>query len=417
MAPNTLFDKSFLQSLSVDESVWFDHFLSPVVCPLFFVETLADLSKTSLSGKRTAEAEVRVIADKTPVLTGTPCAHHAQLCISNLLGREIPMNGRIPVAGGKTVRAQSGKTGVVFSAAPEAEAFSRWQREEFGDVERLFATQWRDMLSKLDLPRVAEGMRKLGVSSKSCKTMQQAYDIAEAVIQSREDPFDQAALLFSFVSVPQPVQVAILKRWSIDSYRPLSKFAPFAAHVLKVELFFQIALAANLISTERASNRVDVAYLCYLPFCNIFVSGDKLHRACSEVFLRKDQDFVWGADLKLELGRQNAEFSNKPSAEKEKGLMQFAPSPIETSDGLLVGLWDKHMPGWRNRNDNQINLSAEAERKLVAQLKELKHAPQVGEVEDDELVGGVEEISIERRVPKRKGNWWLLPKDLQDAES
>ena len=45
VGPIALFDKSFLQSLSLDESVWFDHFFLPVVSPLFFVETLADLTK------------------------------------------------------------------------------------------------------------------------------------------------------------------------------------------------------------------------------------------------------------------------------------------------------------------------------------------------------------------------------------
>ena len=43
--PITLFDKSFLQSLNLDESVWFDHFFLTNVCPLFYVETLADLGK------------------------------------------------------------------------------------------------------------------------------------------------------------------------------------------------------------------------------------------------------------------------------------------------------------------------------------------------------------------------------------
>jgi hypothetical protein len=45
MGPITLFDKSFIQSLSLDEAVWFDKFFMPVVCPIFFVETLADLGK------------------------------------------------------------------------------------------------------------------------------------------------------------------------------------------------------------------------------------------------------------------------------------------------------------------------------------------------------------------------------------
>ncbi len=42
MGPITLFDKSFLQSLSIDESVWFDNFFYSVICPIFYVETLAE---------------------------------------------------------------------------------------------------------------------------------------------------------------------------------------------------------------------------------------------------------------------------------------------------------------------------------------------------------------------------------------
>lgn len=65
MGPITLFDKSFLQSLSVDESVWFDHFFTTNICPLFYVETLADLHKEVRPG-RTPEQEVGIIADKFP---------------------------------------------------------------------------------------------------------------------------------------------------------------------------------------------------------------------------------------------------------------------------------------------------------------------------------------------------------------
>src|SRR5271167_1651952 len=61
----TLFDKSFIQSLTVDESVWFDRFFMPVVCPIFYVETLVDLSKTPRDD-RSAESEARIIASKFP---------------------------------------------------------------------------------------------------------------------------------------------------------------------------------------------------------------------------------------------------------------------------------------------------------------------------------------------------------------
>ena len=64
---------------------------------------------------------------------------------------------------------------------------------------------------------------------------------------------------------------------------------------------FHIAIAAHLISPERPSNRTDIAYLFYLPFCMMFVSSDKLHRETANLFLRADQEFVWGLDLKDDL--------------------------------------------------------------------------------------------------------------------
>ena len=51
MGPTALFDKSFLQSLSVDEAVVFDHFFIAVICPTFYVETLADLEKAARPGR------------------------------------------------------------------------------------------------------------------------------------------------------------------------------------------------------------------------------------------------------------------------------------------------------------------------------------------------------------------------------
>lgn len=107
MGPTVLFDKSFLQSLTVDEAVLFDHFFIAVVCPMFYVETLADLEKAVRQG-RTPEEEVGIIARKTPEMHGIPCAHHTDMCIANLMGHNIPLEGRIPVIGGKTVKVPEG---------------------------------------------------------------------------------------------------------------------------------------------------------------------------------------------------------------------------------------------------------------------------------------------------------------------
>ena len=69
MAPSLVFDKSFLQSLSVDEAVMLDQMLTCVVTPVFLVETLADLAKEAAPQRSTAK-EVAGLAERTPVCRG-----------------------------------------------------------------------------------------------------------------------------------------------------------------------------------------------------------------------------------------------------------------------------------------------------------------------------------------------------------
>jgi len=287
MGPTILFDKSFLQSLTVDESVIFDRFFVAVICPMFYVETLADLEKAVRQG-RTPEQEVGIIARKTPEMHGIPCAHHTEMCVADLMGRTIPMEGRIPVMGGKAVKVED-RRGVVFDERPEAEAFRRWQIGEFLEVERRFAKAWRSDLNSVDLMTVAAGMRAMGINPQTCKTLEEAKELAEAFVSGSDRPLDRLKFAVLTLGLPLESEPFLAAHWEDSDFRPLAEYAPYAAYLLIVELFFQIALGANLISAERASNREDVAYLSYLPFSMIFVSSDKLHRRTAAQFLRPDR--------------------------------------------------------------------------------------------------------------------------------
>jgi len=416
MGPIILFDKSFLQSLSVDESVWFDHYFLPVICPIFFVETLADLTKQQREGSlRKPEDEVRILADKTPVMSGAPCVHHMQLCIANLMGHSAPHLGQIPLAGGRPVRNKDGKTGVVFENSPEAESFARWQRGQFYEVERDTASSWREMLSNLNLPAVAKGMRSLGITPQTCKSVHDAFSIANGLVHTQANPFEQMNLLFFFANIPVHLHGQILHRWESAGFPPLAQYAPFAAHVLAVELFFQIALAANIISSERASNRADIAYLFYLPFAHIFVSGDKLHQRCAPTFMKTNQDFLWGPDLKAALSEINKTLSNTPEIERQKGLHRFAPVPPGDDSNLVVAMLNKHTPRHHGSREIEMPMAPEAERKLVEHLKSFSEgavAPEVASIPTDEL----DSVAIERLVPAKRGSWWVIPKDVANKK-
>jgi Regulator of chromosome condensation (RCC1) repeat len=165
MGPITLFDKSFLQAISLDEAVWFDRFFMPVVCPVFYVETLGDLGKESSRLGAAEDAVMKDVAQKFPEMGGSPCASHVDIVINDLLGLHVPIDGRVPSPGGRAV-----KSGTVYDPGPEELAFARWQQGKFHDVERIAAATWRKTLSELDLNKVASELRSVGVDGNGTTT-------------------------------------------------------------------------------------------------------------------------------------------------------------------------------------------------------------------------------------------------------
>jgi hypothetical protein len=407
MGPITLFDKSFLQSLSLDESVWFDHFFLTNVAPIFYVETLADLNKSALKG-RTPEQEVSIIAEKFPDMHGVPCAHHTDLCISNLLGYGVPMTGQIPLSRGRLVK-YAGKTGAVFQQSPESEAFSRWQNNEFLEVERLYAHSWRQALQNLNSREVTGFFRVLGINEKSCNNLQDAYSLARTIVHASDKQFEIMPWALISLNAPYHLHQDIQKCWSTAGNPPLFEYAPYAAFVLTVELFFYIALAANLISSRRPSNRVDIAYLFYLPFCMMFVSNDRIHRSCAPLFLREDQEFVRGQDLKRCLGQINKHYLQLPETTKEEGVISFSSDLPQIEDSLMERLWNRLLPKWQEMKEGDIPNSSTASPKILEEIKGMEDAPTLSPKEIHFDPQNVDGVLIKRRTRRMKGSWRQIP--------
>lgn len=103
--------------------------------------------------------------------------------------------------------------------------------------------------------------------------------------------------------VPPKYDLQIVRRWALQGPASLRRFAPYAAHVLAVELSFQIALGAGLIGTANANNRTDIGYLYYCVIaCNqqeslLQKEGGSLARA-----LRPSPKFYLGDEFGTEAG-------------------------------------------------------------------------------------------------------------------
>ncbi|WP_041598299.1 hypothetical protein [Granulicella tundricola] len=109
-----------------------------------------------------------------------------------------------------------------------------------------------------------------------------------------------------------------------------------------MDLTFFLATAAGLVrDADRPSNKVDIAYLYYLPFCTVFTSKDRLHKNLAPLFLHSMQNFISGDEMKADLARLNARYSALPKETKLKGMMNFASEPPDDESFLTTRMWDK----------------------------------------------------------------------------
>ena len=413
VGPIIIFDKSTLQGLSTDEACWLDNFYISNITPLFFVETLADLEKQVAKG-RAPEQVVGDIATKTPEMGASPNVSHSSLCLANLCGAKVEMRG-FPVLARGIQTITGDRRGIIFSEAPEVEALQRWQSGEFLDVERQIARLWRRALSGLDLEAIRGHFKHFFVEGKP-KSLKQTKVFVDHVMWRDGRRFSFLRLALELLGVPLDLRPVIVQRWKSLDGPKFPDFAPYAAYVLSVDLFFYFALATDLIGSQRRSNKIDIAYLYYLPFCMVFASNDNLHLRTVPLFLREDQVFIDGLELKQDLKKLDDYYSRLPDEVKQSGIVKFAQHPPADGEYLVTRLWDRFLPRWRKNVAEPIQMSEEAEKRLVKHLNSLEKEAVVDISSEPISVQEADHLIIKRRVPARKGKWRLLPPEVERSQ-
>src|SRR5260370_24572270 len=402
--PILIFDKSALQSLNVDESVWLDNFYLTNITPVMFVEHLADFEKEMRSG-RTAEEVVGSIAYKTPEQQATAHVHHPSILAAELSGNlVIDMERPKPVLGGGKPVVLEGSKGLIFHESPEEEAVRRWQNGEFLEIERNIAKAWRRALSMVDHETFYQSFKKLFTVHQKPKTLEELKVFVDGILTN----MDQGWVLgfgMELLGVSAEGQGMVKRRWEAAGKPTLHVFAPYFNYVLSVELFFYLGMAADLISRDRASHKIDIAYLYYLPFCMVFTSNDKLHINTAPLFLMANQTLFKGTDLKADLAKLDEYYSALPEEVRNRGMMSFALNPPPDTTFLTTQLWDKHLPNWRAGAAAPKEISRELQDALLKLVKRFTEESTPLHPSTHIPMAEVAQLTIQRKVSPRKGKW------------
>ena len=304
--------------------------------------------------------------------------------------------------GGVPVR-HDGKVGVIYDESPELKAFHRWQQRRFLDLEREFASSWRAQVKAAKHAEMAKLARHALRIQATPKNLNDAFAIAKEVVAGEGQQFLTLKTAYALLGLPARHWPAVHDRWKREGRPSLQTYAPYTAHCLMVDVFFHVAIDKKLISPERPSNRIDMAYLYYLPFCMIFVSNDKLHRRAAPLFMSDQQTFVSGDDLKRDLAALDAHYSALPPEQLEQGIFRLASYPPNDDAFLTTRLW-KQLKLPVDRPEPAIDLDRVPSEKLLAIVGDLQRRHKgAHRVSSDDDIADPDHVVIERRVPMRMG--------------
>jgi hypothetical protein len=412
--PILIFDKSALQSLNVDESMWLDNFYTTNITPLFFVETLADLEKQLRSG-RTPEQIVGSIAHKTPEMQASANVHHYTILRGELGGHlKLELELPKPVIGGGQPVVLGGSKGLIFRQSPEEEAIARWQVRDFLQIEQNIAKGWRRALSLVNNSPFYEAFKRLYGTYEKPKTLAGLKALVDTLLSiTRQDWI--LGFGMDLMEVPAQNQEAARKRWEAAGKPAIRTFLPYLFYLFSVDMFFYLGMAADLISRERASHKIDIAYLYYLPFCMVFTSNDKLHINIAPLFMGTNQTFVKGTDLKEDLAKLDSHYAAFPENVRNQGMMSFATNPPEDKDFLTTRLWDKHLPSWRESAKQPKEISKEAQAALLELVNRFTDESTPLDPSTPMPMEEVAALTIQRKVAPRKGKWRRFSPEAEAA--
>jgi hypothetical protein len=330
------------------------------------MEVMGDLKKSVREG-RTPEAEVSIIADKMPNYAVTPTMFYRSLVNLELMQEPAEMARRPYLGGGTRVKSDDGTWGVFFEESPEAKALRHWQRQEFQEFERELAQRWRETIRQTNLTPIKDIVSKERLAA--FKSPDEILNFIDESLASND-----YRLLFSaldYFEIPSVNRQAIISRYVMQGGQSFSEFAPYCAHILRVDMFFNLLVAKGFASADRPTNKVDFSYFYYLPFSHFFTSQDRLHKQFAPMLIMEDQKFIPYEDLKADMDALNTYYIGLPDNVRSLGTANYAEYPPLIGDFLTARLWDSVWgTNWRlNANTPKSPRDTSDDRELLAKIK------------------------------------------------
>lgn len=290
-----MLDKSAFQALKAEVHMKrFGTFIE-MIPPVLLREIMTDLSLEDLEPGKTPEHVVSRLAKKFNGTGGTINKDWRFLLDQSFLGDRFPMTGQILPEQIDYVPGPDGGA-YLMEPTPENWAIVRWGQATFLEGEREAAIRIRRQAEAFQTNNLIGRLKSANLPAS--KDVAGIPAMVDEILARR----DMTHLLIDWLvdqlrTRPGPVlqiRVQTKNRWGLVGQPLLEDFAPYAHHCARTLLM--LVVGRNVLS-QRPTNHVDMEYLLYLPFVEVFVSDDKIHRQIVPFLKRPNQAFYGSAEL------------------------------------------------------------------------------------------------------------------------
>lgn len=333
MSLSIIIDKSTFQSLSFNEIYRLSCYYKHIITPVLVMEILGDLKKETQEGSTPSQDRVIDFANKLFPVETVVSLHYKIQVINDLLGDPISFDGRPHVGIKKAVKSVSGEKGFLIEESEEEKSIYKWKTGKFSEADRELSALWRKSTTQADLLE----QLKSSLMNRATPKFDDFNSLVAFVDASITATETQQLLLITLIQnydIDALTGTKIFGRWCQCGNPLIKDFAPYAFHCLKVDALFLFGLTSGLIGT-RPTNQVDMEYLYYLPFCNIFTSNDKVHKNLVPLLLLPYQRFIIGSDIKKDMNHIVTHIEGLEIEERKK----FKGLPPLINSSLTFQLW------------------------------------------------------------------------------
>lgn len=336
-AISMVIDKSSFQSLNEKDLNLLHRYFMHNATPILVMEILGDLKKENAD---TSKSKVQALANKMLPTNSVMNDSYLDLIRGELLGEKVLMDHRPLLGNAKLVEDRSGTLGMKIAESENEKTITRWKNGEFSDFDELASRIWREVTTDKDL---LENLKKeIEIPENriaNIKSLEHAKEYIHEIASHTGYHAQLLKIMMTEFSIDPIHAGQIFLRWERHEQKDLIIFAPYALFCLKIILVFHVALKKGFVGT-RPTNKLDLEYLFYLPFCHVFVTDDKFQKLLAPLFLEDNQMFVAGKDLKADL----QEIENYLSTVSEKkDIERLRKEPPQIPDLLVYKIWRKFL--------------------------------------------------------------------------